>query len=123
MHAELGDIGGWDFDDKKMYKQHASETSRIEFDTDATIKDTNNHTAVQAISMTAGSSYNALVQMSNIEATVDETDTYTLTEDLEVIDYDDVVYTTTFTTHTAANYQVGGASLAGEPAAGGGGEQ
>ena len=122
MHAESGDIAGWDFDDTKIIKQHASETRRIELDTSATIKDTSNHTGRQAISMTSGSNYNPLVQMSNVETFIDETNAYTSTQDLIVIEYDETVYTTNFATHTSDNYQVGGTSLVGPDAAGGGGE-
>jgi hypothetical protein len=127
MHAELGDIAGWDFDDKKLTKQHATEPLRIELDTDVTIKDSTDRTGRQAISMTSGSTYLPVVQMSNWDGGfIDEEDTYTADVgsggDYLALAYASLVTTITFTTFTSANYAEGHATLVGAAAAGGGGE-
>jgi hypothetical protein len=118
-----GDIAGWLFDTSKLYKQHASETRRIELDTAATIVDSTNHTGQQAISMTSGSAYNTLVQMSNIETFVNETDAYTVDEDYITITYALLATDTNMSPTSTTNYAVGGAQLVGVSGAGGGGEQ
>jgi hypothetical protein len=40
MHAESGDIAGWDFDTEKLKKEHATAAYKMEFDTNATIVQT-----------------------------------------------------------------------------------
>ena len=127
MHAESGDIAGWDFDTEKFTKQHASEVRRIELDTNATIKDSTDHTGRQAISMTSSSGYFPLVQMSNWEGGfIDETDTYTTDVgsggDYVAKTYAALVTTATFATLANDNFAYGNASLVGAEAAGGGGE-
>jgi hypothetical protein len=118
-----GKIADWNFDTEKLYKQHASDVRRIELDTNATVVDSTNHTAVQAISMTSGSNYNAMVQMSNIEQFINETDAYTTGEDYILVTYDDLVTELDFHPSSATTYQLHSATLVGESAAGGGGEQ